>query len=154
MAKYSGHLQEESRRWTDSGVKSVGVSRLRDSWTHLRDMHVDSWFESQVSRQRIKQIIKALEKYNSVEAVVKEPRVRPSGKPLLVPDILVKTPDQVYIVDVQVVSDAGVRGKLEDVQENKTTKYNRAENKAEALKMLDANIETPMSVHAFSVTWR
>ena len=57
-----------------------------------------------------------------------------------------KAPDQVYVVDVQVVSDAGVRRKLEEVEENKGTKYDRAEYKTEALKMLGANTEITVSV--------
>ena len=77
----------------------------------------------------VKQIVKSLEKCEGVEAVMKKPRIRLAGKPLLVPDIMVKTPDQVYVVDVQVLSDAGVKRKLEEVEENKRTKYDRVEYK-------------------------
>ena len=62
----------------------------------------------------VKQIIKALERCEGVLEVRKEPRLKPIEKPLLVPDILVRTVDQVYIVDVQVISDAGVRRDLEE----------------------------------------
>ena len=39
----------------------------------------------------VKQIVKSLEKCEGVEAVMKKPRIRPAGMPLLVPDILVES---------------------------------------------------------------
>lgn len=95
----------------------------------------------------------ALTDMKGVDLVLKEPHIRPKGSALKKPDLIVSTKTTAYIVDVQVVSDAGIQD-LERVGERKTEKYGDKETKEEVLRRLNLPLTVPVSVHAFSITWR
>jgi hypothetical protein len=61
--------------------------------------------------------------------------------------------EKVVVVDVQITSDGGIED-LEGVAKRKTDKYGSPEVLKATLLHLGLPSETPISVHAFSITWR
>ena len=100
------------------------------------------------------QIQKALLKNTAVVEVLTEPILKPYGKKTLKPDLVILTERKLYILDVQVTSDSGIKSCLESTKLRKTEKYDKTEYIDEARRLLKADPALPYSVHAFSITWR
>ena len=95
----------------------------------------------------------ALLQAREVTDLLKEPVIRPKGKSCCKPDLVIAMTDKVVIVDVQVTSDGGIDD-LEGVGKRKTDKYGTPEIMKATLQHLGLPADTPISVHAFSITWR